>query len=140
MKIKIINQYGKINIEYRKIVKEIENIVLHQYKNFHPLTIILVSLDEIHQMNLTYRHLDYPTDVLSFEEHEEDYLGEIFICMDKVKEQALLYEHSEEREFAFLVCHGILHLLGYDHMKKEDEKEMFIEQEKILNQTQYKRS
>ncbi len=140
MKIKIINQYGKINIEYRKIVKEIENIVLHQYKNFHPLTIILVSLDEIHQMNLTYRHLDYPTDVLSFEEHEEDYLGEIFICMDKVKEQALLYEHSEEREFAFLVCHGILHLLGYDHMTKEDEKEMFTEQEKILNQTQYKRS
>lgn len=140
MKIKIINQYGKINIEYRKIVKEIENIVLHQYKNFHPLTIILVSLDEIHQMNLIYRHLDYPTDVLSFEEHEEDYLGEIFICMDKVKEQALLYEHSEEREFAFLVCHGILHLLGYDHMTKEDEKEMFTEQEKILNQTQYKRS
>ena len=52
--------------------------------------------------------------------------------IDKMKEQALEYGHSETRELSFLVCHGLLHLLGYDHMKKEEEQIMFEKQDKIL--------
>ena len=128
MEIEIINQYGDIPFNYQKIVCDIKDIILKDYKEKDinkNVTLILINLTEIHQMNLSYRHLDYPTDVLSFEENEEDYLGEIFICIDKVFEQAKSFEHSNEREFAFLVCHGILHLLGYDHMTKEDEQIMF---------------
>ncbi len=142
MEIEIINQYGDIPFNYQKIVCDIKDIILKDYKEKDinkNVTLILINLTEIHQMNLSYRHLDYPTDVLSFEENEEDYLGEIFICIDKVFEQAKSFEHSNEREFAFLVCHGILHLLGYDHMTKEDEQIMFQEQKNILNQTTYKR-
>ena len=59
-------------------------------------------------------------------------MGDIFICYDKILEQSQNYGHSVLREFSFLVTHGIYHLLGYDHMTKEDEKEMFDKQEKIL--------
>ena len=60
-------------------------------------------------------------------------LGDIYISIDKAREQALEYGHSLRRELSFLSVHGILHLLGYDHMKKEDEKVMFAKQEEILN-------
>ena len=60
-------------------------------------------------------------------------LGDIYISIDKVKEQAKEYGHSEKRELAFLAVHGLLHLLGYDHMEKEDEKVMFSRQELILD-------
>ena len=60
-------------------------------------------------------------------------LGDIYISIDKVKEQAKEYGHSEKRELAFLAVHGLLHLLGYDHMEKEDEKVMFSKQELILD-------
>ena len=110
-----------------------------RFKTLKDVSLILVDLDEIHNINLQYRHLDRPTDVISFEEDEEDYLGEIFICIDKVYSQALEYSHSNEREFAFLLCHGLLHLHGYDHMNEKDEKEMFDLQDEILNETEYKR-
>ena len=73
-------------------------------------------------------------------EHEEDYLGEIFICEEKVYEQAISYDHSNEREFAFLLTHGLLHLLGYDHIEKEDEVVMFKKQDELLNKTIYRRN
>ena len=62
------------------------------------------------------------------------FLGEIFICIPKMEEQAKEYGHSEIRELAFLTVHGLLHLLGYDHMNEEDEKIMFGLQEVILNE------
>ena len=60
-------------------------------------------------------------------------MGDIFISYEKIIEQAKEYEHSILREFAFLVTHGMYHLLGYDHMNQEDEKIMFAKQEKILD-------
>ena len=79
------------------------------------------------------------TDVISFAEIDYDgefgddsYLGDIFINVDRVKSQARKYGHSEKREFCFLFVHGMLHLNGYDHMTKEEEKEMFDLQDKII--------
>ena len=103
-------------------------------------SIIFVNLEEIHKLNKTYRGIDRPTDVISFAlEDSNDFevegirvLGDIYVCIDKMKEQALEYGHSETRELSFLVCHGLLHLLGYDHMKKEEEQIMFEKQDKIL--------
>ena len=105
--------------------------------------VIIINNEEIHKMNKEYRGIDRPTDVISFAledykdiKYENDYrvLGDIYISIDKVKEQAKEYGHSEKRELAFLAVHGLLHLLGYDHMEKEDEKVMFGLQEEILNE------
>lgn len=103
-------------------------------------SIVFVGLEEIHELNKNYRGIDRPTDVISFAlEDSDDFelegvrvLGDIYVCIDKMKEQALEYGHSEKRELSFLVCHGLLHLLGYDHMEKEDEVIMFGKQDKIL--------
>lgn len=104
--------------------------------------VIIINNEEIHKINKEYRGIDRPTDVISFAledykdiKYENDYrvLGDIYISIDKVKEQAKEYGHSEKRELAFLAVHGLLHLLGYDHMEKEDEKVMFSRQELILD-------
>ena len=103
-------------------------------------SIVFVGLEEIHALNKNYRGIDRPTDVISFAlEDSDDFelegvrvLGDIYVCIDKMKKQALESGHSEKRELSFLVCHGLLHLLGYDHMKKEDEAIMFGKQDKIL--------
>ena len=140
MNINIVNNYQKeITFDYQKIVNTIKMEIEKMFNTNKDATVILVDLDEIHKINLQYRKLDRPTDVISFEEKEEDYLGEIFICIDKVYEQAVSYEHSNEREFAFLLCHGLLHLHGYDHMNKQDEKIMFDLQDEILDKTIYRR-
>ena len=107
----------------------------------------LVSIDEIHQINRDYRKIDRPTDVISFafeDEFEGESkvnpdpslprdLGEIFICSDVCIKQAEEYGHSVDREMSFLTTHGLLHLLGYDHMKEEDEKVMFKIQDEIMD-------
>ena len=140
MRISIFNHYKKqISFDYKQIVKDIKLVFEKHFKTKKNLSLILVDLNEIHQINLDYRHLDRPTDVISFEEFDDDYLGEIFICIDKVYEQANEYQHSNEREFAFLLCHGLLHLHGYDHMNEEDEKVMFALQNQLLDETNYKR-
>ena len=66
-------------------------------------------------------------------------LGDIYICVEKMKEQAELYNHSVLREMCFLTTHGLLHLLGYDHMEEDDEKVMFSLQEELLNEYGIKR-
>ena len=105
--------------------------------------VIIIDDERIHEINKTYRNIDRPTDVISFAledfkdiTYENNYrvLGDVYISIDKVRSQAREYGHSEKRELAFLAVHGLLHLLGYDHMKKEDEKIMFEKQEKILNE------
>ncbi|MEG0177876.1 rRNA maturation RNase YbeY [Anaerorhabdus sp.] len=107
------------------------------------ISVILVKTKKIHEINLAYRQIDRPTDVISFAicDSEDDYeleeevkeLGDVFINVDAVKEQAESYGHSEEREICFLFIHGLLHCLGYDHMNKKDEKKMFDLQNKILD-------
>ena len=104
-------------------------------------SIIIVDNKRIHEINKEYRGIDRPTDVISFALEDsidavpENYriLWDIYISIDKVKEQAKEYGHSEKRELAFLTVHGFLHLLGYDHMEIEEEKVMFAKQEEILN-------
>ena len=102
---------------------------------------VLVDDERIHEINREYRHIDRSTDVISFamEDNDQFYvegmprtLGDIFISVDHAKKQAEEYGHSLRREMCFLFTHGILHLLGYDHMTDEQEKEMFGLQDKIL--------
>lgn len=103
--------------------------------------VIIVSNKEIHEINKKYRKIDKPTDVISFalEDSKENFtskirmLGDIYISYEKVKSQALEYNHSLVRELCFLAIHGLLHLLGYDHMEKEDEIRMFELQKELLD-------
>lgn len=104
--------------------------------------VIIVDNPYIHKLNKEYRNIDRETDVITFALEDtkdivyENYrlLGDIYISIDKAKEQAENYGHSLKRELCFLVVHGFLHLLGYDHMKEDDEKVMFALQEAILNE------
>ena len=116
-----------------------------------------LSHEEIHRINLEYRQIDRPTDVLSFpmlsyekagdfsfleEESEDDFnpdtgevmLGDIIISVDKVLEQAQSYGHSPKREFAFLIVHSMLHLFGYDHIDPKDAAIMEPKQKQILEE------
>ena len=102
---------------------------------------LLVDLEKIQQINQTYRHIDRPTDVISFayvdvEDNKKlPYeLGDVFICKEKIVEQAKEYGHSFLRECAFLMTHGVLHLLGYDHQEKKEEERMIALQNQILNE------
>ena len=109
--------------------------------------IIIVDNEYIHQLNKTYRGVDRPTDVISFALEDNGacetefgrILGDIYISIDQARIQAKEYGHSLKRELAFLSIHGFLHLLGYDHMTEEEEKEMFGSQEWILNEYGIKR-
>ena len=104
--------------------------------------VIIVDNQYIHKLNKEYRNIDRETDVITFALEDNDdihydnfrLLGDIYISLDKAKSQAIEYEHSLKREICFLAVHGFLHLLGYDHMKKEEEKIMFARQELILNE------
>ena len=103
--------------------------------------IIFVDSDTIHEINKNYRNVDRVTDVISFALEDNEtitldhrVLGDIYICVERAEEQAKEYGHSFLRELAFLSIHGLLHLLGYDHMKKEEEIIMFSKQEDILNE------
>ena len=88
--------------------------------------VIIVNNEEIHELNKLYRNIDKPTDVITFalEDVKDNVsldirmLGDIYISYDKVMEQALEYGHTSKREICFLAVHGILHLLGYDHINK----------------------
>ncbi|MCU7556875.1 rRNA maturation RNase YbeY [Macrococcus capreoli] len=108
------------------------------------VAVSFVDEAEIQQINKTYRNKDSVTDVISFaleEGEDEDFempdeprvLGDIIICVKRAEEQAEEYGHSFERELGFLSVHGLLHLLGYDHMNEADEKKMFGRQDEILN-------
>ena len=109
--------------------------------------IIIVDNEYIHHLNKTYRGVDRPTDVISFALEDNGacetefgrILGDIYISIDQARIQAKEYGHSLKRELAFLSIHGFLHLLGYDHMTEEEEKEMFGRQEWILNEYGIKR-
>ena len=102
--------------------------------------VLITDAEEIQSLNRTYRKIDRVTDVLTFPAWEgeailcppDEYLGDIAICYECAVEQAEEYNHSLERELAFLAVHGSLHLMGYDHMTKEDEAAMFAKQEEVL--------
>ena len=114
------------------------------------VSVTIVDMAKIREINRSERNIDAPTDVLSFPMLEFDekgdivdpefdmdgdklLLGDIVICAEKAAEQAEEYGHSFRREIAFLTVHSMLHLLGYDHMEKEEEAVMFARQEEILD-------
>lgn len=135
--------------ESNKEIKEIDK--LQEYMKFVVekleiptaiFNIIFVDNEKIHEINKEYRKVDRVTDVISFALEDnpdivyEDFrlLGDIYIAIDVAYDQAIEYNHSREREVCFLATHGVLHLLGYDHMNEEEEKEMFGIQEKLLKE------
>ncbi len=124
-------------------VKEYIHKVLHdEYEPEKPVyvSVALVGNEDIQRINRDYRDKDQPTDVISFAYHEtEDYmigpydtLGDIVISLERVEEQAKDFNHSFRREFYYVLTHGLLHLLGYDHIEEEDKKEMRAREEEIL--------
>ena len=109
------------------------------------VSVTLTNNDYLHQLNRKYRQIDRPTDVLSFalnESEEPDIengpdinvLGDIILSVERAEEQAADYGHSLRREIAFLTVHGMLHLLGYDHMEEADRLEMEKEQRYVMEQ------
>ena len=107
------------------------------------VSITLTDNDYIHKLNKQYRGIDRPTDVLSFALNESEepeieggmtvnVLGDLIISVERAEEQAADFGHSVRREMAFLTVHGMLHLLGYDHMEDEEREEMEAEQRFVM--------
>ena len=133
----IINNYGYKDYEYLNDV--INHVIKKMDIKKSVFDIIFIDDEEMHKLNKEYRGIDKTTDVLSFALNDNKHinpiinsLGDIFISIPKMKSQAKEYGHSEKRELSFLTIHGILHLLGYDHMEKEDEEIMFGLQKEIM--------
>lgn len=161
MKISIRNEQKKIEAskELKALIKKVlkTGLKFMEFDENVEISIMLVDNEEIHKLNKLHRDIDRPTDVLSFPmfEYDDDgeidiaecdfgengeiLLGDIVISLERACEQAEEYGHSFEREVGFLTAHSLLHLLGYDHMEPDEEKEMFALQEKILELCDLKR-
>ena len=144
MKINFVNERNDDVSKYIKIIKK----VFKKVKSKMFFNVIFVDNEMIQQINRDYRGIDKVTDVITFalmENKEEVFkgaereLGDVFICVERAIVQAEEYKHSIEREMGFLSVHGYLHLIGYDHMNLDDEKEMFTLQEEILAKANLKR-
>lgn len=148
----------KFPFDYEALAEEVINFTI-EHEDFpyeSEVNLTLMDNEGIREVNREYREIDAPTDVLSFpmlsyeeagdfSKLEDDYddnfnpdtgeimLGDIIISVERVKEQAKEYGHSEKREFAFLIVHSMLHLFGYDHMTPEDAAVMEPKQKEILN-------
>lgn len=141
------NNFGDKDLKQK--ITEIYEIALKETHNKSNIVIdvTIVGRNTIKELNREHRNVDRVTDVLSFpllendelksdlmhDENIQTELGDIVICKSRAIEQAKEYGHSLERELCFLALHGFLHVLGYDHMQKEDEMVMFPLQDKILN-------
>lgn len=147
------------DFDYEKLAKEVVDFAI-SHEDFPyeaEVNLTLTDNDGIQEINRAYREIDAPTDVLSFpmlsyeeagdfsaleDDYEDNFnpdtgeimLGDIIISIDRVKEQADAYGHSERREFAFLILHSMLHLFGYDHMTPEEAAEMEGKQHQILEE------
>ena len=137
----IINNYNKKIDEFDILNNYVKFVVGKEKLNDCIFNIILVDNEYIKKLNKDYRNIDKETDVISFalEDSDNNYdsvirvLGDIYISVDMAYYQANLYNHSNIRELCFLATHGILHLLGYDHINEEDEIVMFKKQEELLD-------
>ncbi|MCY9344302.1 rRNA maturation RNase YbeY [Bacillus inaquosorum] len=146
--IDIVDETGSVSEE---MLKEVENLLQFAaeregVQDQAEVSVTIVTNEDIQQINKDYRGKDAPTDVISFALEEEGegeveivgaemppVLGDIIISADRTREQAEEYNHSFKRELGFLAVHGFLHLLGYDHMTKEEEEEMFTKQKDLLD-------
>ena len=137
----INDNYG-VDFKYNYLKKVIKRTLKYEGVKNVCFSVIFVNEKEIQEINKEYRGIDKVTDVISFALEDNSnivynnirVLGDIYICIPRMLEQASSYGHSLKRELSFLTVHGLLHLLGYDHMEKEDEEKMFALQELILNE------
>lgn len=157
MYVEMIDETGQVSEEIKNQTLDLLQFAAEKTgKENKEMAVTFVTNERSHELNLEYRDTDSPTDVISLEYKpesdltfsEEDlaenpelaemldefdaYIGDLFISVDKAREQAKEYGHSFEREMGFLVVHGFLHINGYDHYTPEEEKEMFTLQEEIL--------
>ncbi len=157
MYIEMVDETGQVSSEMQEQIKDLLNFAATKIgKESKEMAVTFVDNARVHEVNLEYRGIDRPTDVVSLEYKpeteivfdEEDlaenpdwaemmedfdaYIGELYISVDKAQEQAKDYGHSYEREMGFLAVHGFLHINGYDHYSPEEEAEMFGLQEEIL--------
>ena len=138
----IVNETKENVIELEEIKKLVEFALEYRKIENAIFNIIIVDEEKIKYINKNYRNKDSITDVISFALEDDDtfiktdmrILGDIYICLKRAKDQSIEYGHSFLRELSFLTVHGLLHLLGYDHMNEADEKVMFKLQEMILNE------
>ena len=150
--------HRELDFDYEEVIKSVISKTLETENCPYEteVNVLLTGNEEIHEANKEFRGIDRSTDVLSFpmvdyevpsdfscvDENPESYinpetdellLGDIMISVDKVYEQANEYGHSPKREFAFLIAHSMLHLLGYDHIDEAERKVMEVKQEAILD-------
>ena len=142
----IVNEEGILTEQMMNTLREAASACT---KEDVEISLSFVSLDEIHELNRMYRNVDRPTDVLSFpmfestkeleeackvgrEEGMTISLGDVVICMDKIRQQAEEFGHSQERETAYLFTHSVLHLLGYDHETDQEKRQMRQREEEIM--------
>lgn len=141
LNIEFSNETKEVINEKKELKSLIEYAVKYMKLDNLEFGVIFVNNKKIRELNKEYRNKDSETDVITFRlaDYEKvvynniTVLGDIYISIDKAKSQSLEYGHSYLRELSFLLIHGFLHLLGYDHMNEEDEKEMFKLQEEILD-------
>ena len=140
--IKIITDNSIKEIDFKKlencIIKLNKKNSIYNKEDKHSINIQLLSNEEIIKLNKEFRDKDYLPDVLSFDYRQEkmfehELSGEVFISLEKAKTQAKEKRHSLEDELTFLVIHGILHVLGYDHKNDKQEEEMKKFEELILD-------
>lgn len=148
MELEIFNQTEEEIKELETVRKVLEYACSKEKLEKVCFNVIIVDNDYIHELNKNYRNIDRVTDVITFAlEDEKDIvepnrvrmLGDIYISIDKAKSQAEEYGHSLLRELSFLAVHGFYHLLGYDHMNKEEEVIMFQKQEEVLHECKIER-
>ena len=140
------------NKDYEKIIDKVLSKCFEEENLLDSklyITVTLTNPENIRKINKEYRNIDRATDVLSFPMFEkdeleekiekkefkyEDVLGDLIISVEKVREQAIEYGHSFERELSYMLVHGFYHLMGYDHIKEEDKEEMRKKEDKILTE------
>lgn len=147
MNVLIINnteekRWNRCKKDFMQIAKRCAALL--QLEDTSSVSVIFVDAPSIQEINRRYRGLDRSTDVISFALHDtqetydmpegKEELGDIFINIQAIVDQAHSYQHSMRREVCFLFTHGLLHLCGYDHTTKEEEAEMFALQDVILDE------
>lgn len=152
----IINQQNKVNYtrELQQVITSVANAVakLVRLQKNSEVSVLIVDNSYIQELNFIYRQQSRPTDVLSFAmnelgDEEPDYdssaevnvLGDIVISLEQAQLQSEEYGHSLNRELGFLVAHGMLHLLGYDHETEEEKKVMRELEEKVMKTVKLER-
>ena len=148
MEIEIFNETEEnLEEELRELKELLVNVAKDDGLENILFNVIIIDNSRIREINREYRNIDRETDVISFALEDDKtfnlqeirVLGDIYISIEKARSQALEYGHSFKRELSFLAIHGFLHLLGYDHMEKDEEEIMFKKQEEVLSRYEINR-